>query len=115
MLGVSVIDDEVMPSSAYDRTERNVMFRPILSALLPTLSSLAAGASQTSEPRCYPCQWSCLTTMTFLTVTSRKRGLGGENLWCDETQQGYVGARSCLQLCVFRMHERRLSRMRELR
>ena len=20
-----------------------------------------------------------------------KRGLGGENLWCDETQQGYVG------------------------
>ena len=41
--------------------------------------------------------------MTSLTVTS-ERGLGGENLWCDEPQQGYVGAGA--QLCVFRMHER---------
>ena len=30
-----------------------------------------------------------------------KRGLGGENLWCDETQQGYVGGQVVTSYACF--------------
>ena len=47
------------------------MFRPILLALLPTLIlSAAVGSARRLNPRLLPCQLSCSTTMTFLTVTS---------------------------------------------
>ena len=68
------------------------MFRPILSALLPTLILLGcSGVSQTSEPPMIPMPVVMLDDDDLLDCDLCKRGLGGENLWCDETQQGYVG------------------------
>ena len=68
------------------------MFRPILLALLPALILFGCSAgSQTSEPPMLPMPVVMLDDDDLLDCDLCKRGLGGENLWCDETQQGYVG------------------------
>ena len=68
------------------------MIRLIFSALLPMLiSSGCTGVSQTSESPLLPMPVVALDDDDLLDCDLCKRGLRGENLWCDETQQGYVG------------------------
>ena len=68
------------------------MSRPFLSALIPALILLGcSGTNRMSEPPVLPMPVVMLDDDDLLDCDLCRRGLGGENLWCDETQQGYIG------------------------
>ncbi|MEC8049397.1 MAG: hypothetical protein VX210_01300 [Myxococcota bacterium] len=68
------------------------MSRPYLLALLTTLMVMGcSGTTQMSEPPALPMPVVMLDDDDLIDCDLCRRGLGGENLWCDETQQGYVG------------------------
>ena len=68
------------------------MSRPFPSALLLTLILLGcSGTNQVSGPQAMPMPVVMLDDDDLIDCDLCRRGLGGENLWCDETQQGYVG------------------------
>ncbi len=78
------------------------MMNRVIFVLLPMLISMGCGTNFTAtEPSVAPLPMVILDGDEFVECDLCRRGQSGENLWCDETNQGYVGGETVTSYACF--------------